>query len=96
MASALDKLKEKISQLQNAYFTLKRENEALKKRIEEAEGQLLECKNGDIKEIETLKSLLKEKEKKIVELQNEMVEKDAEIGAIIKKVETLLEELGDY
>jgi predicted nucleic acid-binding Zn-ribbon protein len=94
--SAIDKLKDKINLLKDAYQKMKIENRALKKRVIELEERLVKYQESDFKEVTTLKNLLKEKEKKIKELQQDMLDKDAEIEAIISKVETLLGELGDY
>ena len=76
--TALERLKAKIDEWKSNYETIAKENEELKKQLENCADA------GDAQEIANLKS-------QIEQLKDEIAQKDVEIEGILENIEELLD-----
>jgi len=76
--TALERLKAKIDEWKSNYETIAKENEELKKELENCADA------GDAQEIANLKS-------QIEQLKDEIAQKDVEIEGILENIEELLD-----
>jgi len=76
--TALERLKAKIDEWKSNYETIAKENEELKKQLENCADA------GDAQEIANLKS-------QIEQLKDEIAQKDVEIESILENIEELLD-----
>jgi len=81
--TALDRLKAKIDEWKNNYETIAKENEELKKQLENGGGSIQDTTQLE-EEIERLNA-------EIAKLKQEIEEKDVEIEGILENIEELLE-----